>query len=327
MAFSSWFKRNQALLGLAFDSTSVQLLHLQQQGREPYRIAAFGAALIKTGVIAHHDIIDPTALAGSIRLAHQQSGSRIKHVAVAIPSVHVIDKYLALDTPPTQDSLFALILSEASQLVPYALTEVALDYPLLSYTKAEKISFAALLICARQAHIDRITHVIKLAGLIPAVMDVDTYAIARACERLFPLLGLMTTSLIAIVAMTLTSISFIGLQDHRVIFAREETLALSFQVASEVEASLLAFIQRSRQLLSVNQPQNIQHLLLCGLPQTHDHVTASLQAATGIAVTLMNPLLSIVNATQLEMSKIPINATTLTMACGLAMRQKHDTLY
>ncbi len=319
--------KTKALLGLAIHDTQVQLLGLNQEGTSPH-ITAFGMATLAPGIFDGYEIKDSQALSQSIRLAHKQSQSKIKHIATAIPTTRTISRFIHLPRALTADALHAHVLLEASKCLPPPLSELAVDYQRVDDTSDNRSEQTLLLMCTKQNYVDNLINVIHHAGLVPIIIDVDVLAMSRACTRLFPLLKLHSQQLIAFFEMTSTKMRFFALTQHRVVWTHEEALDMSAitqtQDSSHHHNNIATFISRSLQQLENQQKRTMDIIFILSEKSNNDELIYLINQITPTSVMDIDPLLDMTLSKHVALHPHPIN---LTQVCGLALRGVHDYMH
>jgi len=350
MRHALFSKRPRGLLGLAIDCATVKVLALSQAAGH-YQLEAAGCAPIAANVLINHDIKEPQALADAIALAYQRADSPIKHVAMALHSTLTISKHLPLDidanvslkcrdpsimtSSHTEAELFAHVALEASKWISHPLTDMALDYEIVNKSD---LSPSVLVVCSRQAHVDALVKVVRMAGLIPHILDVETLARERAAR--FMTSALPATSIIALIDIAPDTVTMLVLQDKTVLFTHEETLHIpllvehargmglnqttnivaSHSLATQLYEQLPAVINRSCQFFYAAQQQDIHQVLLAGIGATVESIAAFIQDKIGIPTTLATPLAQVTVSPRLTVYPSPQEAATLMLTLGLALR-------
>lgn len=300
------------LLGLDINHTTFRLVELSRQGGQlalsRYRIEAFA-----TGTANHHALPDIDTIATALRQTWQRLGSESRDVAIAIPSSMAYHKILHI-TAPDSSSLEEQVREELGHLITSDLSEVSFDFQVID--NKEKTHELNVLVCAaRRDTVEERVATVELAGLNVRVVDVECFASLTALAYT-PFAAQLAN---ADQAAALFNISATTLQCHiirgnNIIYYRNqiidntriETLSLETQRA----------LQSFHNTVSLSHPQHISHILLAGnaLP---DNADATITDYTGIATHTVNPLINI--SSTLGVPRI--DATSLLVACGLALRR------
>ena len=129
--------------------------------------------------VVEHKITDVGQVAQAVEKAIKRSGSRYKHVAVAVPAAHVITKLIKMPANLTDPERLSQIELDADHYIPYPLNEVNLDFQVLGPSAANPEEVDVLMAACRKEILDDYLVVIQTAGLIAAVVDIETYAMER----------------------------------------------------------------------------------------------------------------------------------------------------
>ncbi len=174
-------RKSLRVLGMDISSTAVKIVELGLHNHR-YRVQSYAVASIPPHAIIENDVKDISALAESIELAYARSESSLKAVAAALPTSAIITKTLQVDATLSESELPEHIQLEAGRYVPYPLEEVSLDFAVLGLNEKEPSKLDILVVAARTEHVESRAEAIRQAGLIPQVIDVESYAIQRICR-------------------------------------------------------------------------------------------------------------------------------------------------
>ena len=78
-----------------------------------------------------------------------------------------------------------MIQMEADQYIPYPLDDVAIDFQVRGPTALDPNRVEVLLAACLKEQVDAREAVLALAGLVPKVIDIEAFALARACRQDF----------------------------------------------------------------------------------------------------------------------------------------------
>jgi len=123
-----------------------------------------------------------SAKVSAIRRAVQESGITAKHCVSAVSGESIIVRYIQLPHM-TEDELKNALRYEAEEYIPFQIDEVNLDSHILGTTDdggGKRIN--VLLVAARKEQIADHIDLVKAAGLIPSIVDVDSFALFNTFE-------------------------------------------------------------------------------------------------------------------------------------------------
>jgi type IV pilus assembly protein PilM len=179
------FRRNKRLVGLDIGSSAIKAIELEPEGKG-YRVAAIAVEPVPADSIVDGAIVDASAVTAAVRRIFTTRPFRGKKVAVALSGSSVIVKRISV-LPVTDQDLSASIYWEAEQYIPFDIQDVTLDYEMSdpafgSDNGHPNGSIDVLLVAAKKDKIADYTTVIRRAGRVPAILDVDAFALQNAYE-------------------------------------------------------------------------------------------------------------------------------------------------
>ena len=205
-------KRSQ-VLGIDISSTTVKLLELSQDG-DRYRVESYAVSPLPPEAVVEKNVNQVGVVGNLIRELINRSNTRAVRAAAAVSGSAVIIKMIAMPAGLSEEELEAQLTLEADQYIPYPLDEVALDFEELGPVPGLDGQVNVLLAVCRQQTIESRVEALKEAGLIPAVMDVEVFAIERALSLLRSQMPVAMSGTIAMVdigaSMTTLSIFAAG---------------------------------------------------------------------------------------------------------------------
>lgn len=175
------FRRTKPVVGLDIGSSAVKAVELQPSGRS-FKVVGLGAEPIPADTIVDGAIIDAGAVAETIRRLLDVHRIKTREVVASLSGNSVIVKKINLPVM-SEAELSESIHWEAEQYIPFDIQDVNLDYQVLTPPGADtKGSMEVLLVAAKKEKISDYTDVIRKAGRVPVVVDVDAFAVQNAYE-------------------------------------------------------------------------------------------------------------------------------------------------
>lgn len=343
-------KPNKGLIGVDISSTSVKLLELSvKSGR--YWVESYALVPLPESSVVEKNILNPEAvgdaLARAINLANLQSNQ----AAFAIPTSMVITKTIEMDADMSDEEREIQIREDAEQYIPFPLDEASLDFEVLPDRLANPNRVNVLLVATRIENVETRSEVLQIAGVTPKIADVESFALENAFKVFSDTLpmGVNTVGILDI-GHSMTTLSV--MQNNKIIYTREQVFGgkqltqeiqnrygLSFEEAGRakknralpddydvevLEPFLDAVVQQAARSLqfffSSSQFNEIDHILLAGGNANIPGLAKLLQQKLGYRVTIANPFLQMGFAPQIDIKKIENDASSLMIACGLALR-------
>ena len=343
-------KPSKGLVGVDISSTTVKLLELSvKNGR--YWVESYAVMPLPENSVVEKSILNPEAVADALERVVNLANPHTTHVAIAVPTSMVIHKIIEMDADMSDEEREVQIRMDAEQYIPFPLDEVSLDFEVLPDRLANPNRVNVLLVATRTENVDNRVEVLELAGLVAKVADVESYAMERAFSVFADTLpmGANTVGILDI-GHTMTTLSV--MQKGKIIYTREQVFGgrqltqdiqsrygLSFEEAGRakkertlpddydtevLEPFLDAVVQQAARSLqfffSSSQFNEIDHILLAGGNANIPGLAKLLQQKLGYRVTIANPFLQMGFSPQIDIKKIENDASSLMVACGLALR-------
>lgn len=349
---SIFSKKLPKLIGLDISPTSVKLLELSKQG-DKFHVECYGVAPLFPDAMVESDIKDVNAVGEAVKLVVSRSRTSCRNAILAVPGSSVITKVIQLDDNLDENEMEAYIHLEASRYIPYPMEEVSLDFQVQgpNAKKADKLD--VFIAASRTENVNSRVEALKAGGLNTSVVDVETYAIERACQFITDKLpggGQDKTIAIIDIGSVITSITV--LHNLATIYTREEVFggkqlteaiqrrygltyeeaglakkqgALADDYVPEVldpfREALIPLIRRSLQFFfSASNHNEVDHIVLAGggafIPGLTDLVTERLGTSCSIA----DPFVNMTVASRVDRASLAADAPALMVCCGLALR-------
>lgn len=345
-------KKTKAVIGLDITSSVVKLLELSRAGSK-YQVEAYAVEPLSPNTLVDKNINDIDALGDAIRKVVAKSGTKAKYAAVAVSGGSVITKIITMPVALKDDELETQIQLEAEQYIPYPLEEVNLDFNVLGRNARNPDLNDVLLAASRRENVEARVAALKLAGLEAAVMDVESYAMERACTILatrWPNQGEGQTVAIADVGATNTTLSV--LNNNTIIYTREQNFG-GLQLTEEIQRryglsmeeagmakrqgglpdnyipevlepfreAMAQQIKRTLQFFYSASPYNkIDLLVLAGGSSALPSIDTFIEKRVGVPTEVANPFASMSFAPKVKVKALNNDAPAMMIACGLALR-------
>ena len=343
-------KPNKGLIGVDISSTSVKVLELSlKSGR--YWVESYALVPLPEGSVVEKNILNPESVAESLERAINLANPQTTIAALAVPTSMVITKTIEMDLEMTDEEREIQIREDAEQYIPFPLDEASIDFEVLPDRLANPNRVNVLLVATRHENVEARKEVFEMAGLTAKIADVESFAIENAFKVFADTLpmGVNTVGILDI-GHSMTTLSV--MQNNKIIYTREQVFGgkqltqeiqnrygLSFEEAGRakktrslpddydvevLEPFLEAVVQQAARSLqfffSSSQFNEIDHILLAGGNANIPGLAKLLQQKLGYRVTVANPFLQMGFSPQIDIKKIENDASSLMVACGLALR-------
>ncbi len=169
-------------VGLSIGTSSIKLVELKRAGKV-WKLLHFGIVQLPEDVIVNREILNQVAVAEGIKTLVNQVKLKNKTVCTSLSGTAVIIKRMNLEVPnlrEIQDQVFW----EAEQYLPFDVSEVVMDYQVLSRSKDSKTD--VLLVACKRSVLDAYMGCVEASGLKPGIVDVDFFALQNLFEANYP---------------------------------------------------------------------------------------------------------------------------------------------
>ncbi|WP_174244852.1 type IV pilus assembly protein PilM [Pseudomonas sp. S35] len=180
-----FFRRKvDALLGIDINDTAIKVVEL---GRSTagYSVQAYATHELPPHAVVDGTLQDLEGVGHALRVAVARLLTSARGAAVAVSGPSVIARLVELDAGLTDDEMTWMIQMEAEQYIPYPLDEMAIDFQVQGPSARNPGRVEVLLVACLREHVEAREAVLALAGLVPQVVDVEAFALARASRQDF----------------------------------------------------------------------------------------------------------------------------------------------
>ena len=171
-------------VGLDIGSSTVKAVVLRR-ARAGWSLVTAGEAPLPEGSLQDGSAAQPAAVSEAVGGLLDSLRLRRARVATALSGHAVIVKRLSLPSM-SQAELSEAIPWEAEQYIPFDLSEVQLDYQVISAGESGKNALDVLLVAAKRDRIDDRAGIIAQTGRRPVVLDIEAFALANAYQMNYP---------------------------------------------------------------------------------------------------------------------------------------------
>jgi len=186
-------------VGLDIGSSSVKAVELKQS-KQGYELVALGMEPLGQDIVVDGAIMDAPAVAMAINKIFEGQKFTSKNVSTSVSGHSVIVKRVPLPAM-TEEELYDRIQSEASQHIPFEITDVNLSWQVLETIDSQ---MEVLLVAVKKEKILSHTSVFDHAGKKPIVVDIDAFALQNCFEVNYEPDPAQTTALLNIGASVMT---------------------------------------------------------------------------------------------------------------------------
>lgn len=346
--------KSPPLVGVDISSSSVKMVELTGSGRGRYRLERYCIEPLPKDAVVDGNIMNLEEVGDALRRGWKRMGTRVKNLAMALPSAAVITKKIVVPAGQTEDQLGAQVETEANQYIPFALEEVNLDFQILGPAPNSTEDVEVLIAASRKEKVDDRVAVAESVGLKAVVMDIDSFASQNAFEMMqgqLPEGGRDQT--IALVDIGASMMNINVLRNNQSVYMREQPFGgnqltqeimrhynLSSEEAeaakrngllpdnydSEVLApfmdTLALEVARALQFFfSSTQYNQVHHIFISGGSATIPGLPEVVAERTQVNTLVANPFVDMEVSSKVRQAQLAVDSPALLVACGLALRR------
>jgi type IV pilus assembly protein PilM len=342
------------MLGLDISSSSVKLVELGQSATGEYVLERFASEPFEKGWIADGQIEKFDEVADAVRRVVQKSGTKTRHVAMAMPQSAVITKKIMLPAGLREEDMELQVESEANQYIPFSLDEVSLDFCVIGPSTTSQGDVEVLIAASRKDRVQDRQGLAEAAGLKPMVLDIESHASRMAMSRIIEALpNGGHEALVALFEIGAETTSLKVLRDDDMLYDRDQAFGgaqlttlisrqygFSFEEAEQKKLSgdlpedyegtiLQPFVDslsqevgRALQYFFTSTPHHkVHYVMLAGGTATLPGLKERVTELTGFASMVVNPFENMKLGSGVREAKVRREAPSYLTACGLAMRR------
>lgn len=238
-------------IGLSIGSSSVKLVELARTGKG-WKLLHFGVVQLPDDVIVNREVINPIAVVEAIKSLVGQMKLKSENVCTSLSGTSLIIKRMMLEVPNMRE-LQDQVFWEAEQYIPFEISDVVMDFEVLSRAKDGKTD--VLLVAAKRAFLDSYMNCIHDAGLSPKIVDVDYFALQNLYEANYPA---TPDQAVAVVDIGASSLKIVVVHQGIPVFTKDSAVG-GRNLTSEIQRQLNLTYLDAETLKTGDQAQ--------GLPQ------------------------------------------------------------
>ncbi len=345
-------KKKPPLIGIDISSSAVKVLELEKSG-DHYRVERYAVEPLPQNAVVENAITDVEQVANGVERAVRRSGTRCRHAAVAVAASHAITKIITMPAGLSEAQLESQLEMEADHYIPYPLEEVNLDFEVLGPSASNPNEDEVLIAACRKEVVDDYIAVIQRPGLVPTVVDVESFAMESAYGLIAQhLAGGGMEKTVAILDFGATTMHVNVVHNNRSVYTRDHAFGgrqlteeiqrrygLSYEEAglakkvgglpdnyqTEIlhpfmEAMCQETLRALQFFYSSSSFNSVHQVLLAGGCAQIPGVDELIANRTGLPTIVANPFASMSLASRIKPQMLANDAPSLMVACGLAMR-------
>jgi type IV pilus assembly protein PilM len=345
-------KKRNAVIGIDITSSAVKLVELSKNNTgytlESCSVVPFPRNEQNLQLPANTYVIGQT-----IQKALHESNTKARQAVIAVGGASVITKNISIPAGLNDDEIIEQIIIDAAKYIPYNINDVFWDFEIQGINKTNASLLDVLLVATRKELIEHKIELLKHAQLKPKVIEIETFAIGNALSLLASQLPWnIEDKTIAVVDIGANLTTLHVIHNFRSIFTRElafggrhltnliaQTYELSQTDAEQVKKkgelpegylynifepfkqTIVQQIQRSIQFFSASQNHHqIDSIILSGGCASISSIDTLVSDALNLPTYIANPFIDMSYSSNINLTNLSENASSLLVACGLALR-------
>jgi type IV pilus assembly protein PilM len=347
-------QKHPQMIGLDISSSSVKLVELSQSASGELMLERLASEPFDKGWIVDGQIEKFDEVADAVRRLVSRSGTKTRHVAMAMPQSAVITKKIVLPAGLREDEMEMQVESEAHQYIPFSLDEVSLDFCVIGPNASSAGDVDVLIAASRKDRVQDRQGLAEAAGLTPVVLDIESHASRLAMGRLIQALPDQgKDSLVALFEIGADTTSLKVLREEEMLYDRDQSFGgsqltqlisrqygfsyeeaeqkkISGDLPEDYESTLLTpfvdslahEIGRALQYFFTSTPHHkVHYVMLAGGTAAMPGLRERVKDVTGFTSKVVNPFEGMKLGPSVHEAKLRREAPSYLTACGLAMRR------
>ncbi len=344
--------QHRSTLGIDITSTAVKILEISGKNGDLV-IENYGRELLPPNAMDGNVIKDLDAVSQCVKKIVDRLHTPCKQAALAVPDAAIISKVVQINEGLNDEEMEELIATEADKYIPYPIEEINLDFEVLGPYQKNPHLLDVLIVASRAENVNQRVGIATASGLEAIVVDVESYAVERAAQRIASdLPGLGKEKTIAIIDIGACYTHLFVLHKMKLVYSREEkfgdkqlieSIAERYKITLEeatvarekkqlpsnyetevlepFKENILLQIKRTLQFFySTNPEGEVDHILLAGGLARLPGLVTLVKDRLGKAAAIANPLSHMTPSKKIHLDDINNDAPALMVACGLALR-------
>jgi type IV pilus assembly protein PilM len=179
----------RSLLGLDIGSSSVRAAEVSTK-TDPPTLERFASVALPRGAVTGGEVADPLALGAALKEVVRKGRFSVKRTAIGIGNQKVVVRQIDMPVMD-EEELRGALQFQAQEYIPIPIEDAILDFQVLEEVTddAGERVLKVLLVAAQRDMVNGFVSAVQQAGLDPAVVDLNPFAVMRALASSSTLLG------------------------------------------------------------------------------------------------------------------------------------------
>ncbi|AGE28641.1 MULTISPECIES: type IV pilus biogenesis protein PilM [Pseudomonas] len=184
MAKGFFRRKVDTVLGVDINDSGIKLIELSRSA-SGYTVEGYATQSLPSRAVVDGSLLDLERIGQALHQALSRLRTSARQAAVAVAGSSVITRVIDLQARLSDQEMARQIQLEADQYIPYPLDDVAIDFQVRGPCVDNPQRVQVLLAACLKEQVETREAVLALAGLVPRVVDVEGFALERACSQDF----------------------------------------------------------------------------------------------------------------------------------------------
>lgn len=321
---------NDEIIGLDIGSDFIKLLKINKK-TSPKMVEKFAVVPLPSGAIIKNEIKEPRIVAEIIKNSLDALGIKTKEAALAISRSSTIMKNITVDKRLTADELESRAWIEASHQFPDLVGESYLDFTVIGDAPKDPSQLEVTLVACRKEVVDPYIELLHLAGLVPKIMDVNSFAFERTLLEIAK--SVPQNKTIALLNLDTSLSTLIVLHENKLIYAHDERFDADRLLKQVKEAgadaekqntilkeTISAHLRHTMHFFYSTRSQfTIEKLFVGGDCTKGNNLIDFIKNETGIDTQVANPFMNMRIHSAINQDEFKQFSSSLVLCAGLAL--------
>ena len=178
----SFLNKGQTHVGMSVGSSSIKVIELKKTGKI-WKLIHFGVIQLPEDAVINREIVNSVAVTENIKVLMNQIKLLNKNICTSLSGTSLIVKRMTI-TSKDQKDLQDQVFWEAEQYLPFDVSEVVMDYQVLSKLNDKEVD--VIFVAVKKSVLESYMNCISGAGLKPTIVDLDFFALQNLVEANYP---------------------------------------------------------------------------------------------------------------------------------------------
>jgi type IV pilus assembly protein PilM len=335
MFFSKKKVNSNSVLGVDLNREQLKIVELEKINNDPnydFKILNYIVHNLPKGLIHNNDNVEPQILGEQIRDIVEKENFVKKQAIVAVPSERLVVKTLRVPLDSSEDEIENLIKSSSKTHAINGIETMAFDFYEDKERETDEEKFIVLKMCPIEAVQTR-EDALRIGELTPAVIETDDLPLNRLAKTFYQQYKeetggeLKNKDAFMVVEIRKQLILTHTYQNGSIQASKTEILKREMATEEDIQNQIVDLLKKTT-FVAKSNTDNLKAIYLSGKMDSLYPVLNLLEADEtfdDLEILIANPLLRI-KYSGVNKEAVTLAAPSLTLACGLAMREKFNNV-